>query len=91
MEDCHKLDHPLASEEELLDQEEVLLGAGVDLVLESYMNPMFLPFTLISRVMVDTVKALAFNQSSQSLLLRTVFNQYGECFSFCEEEIVASF
>ena len=90
MEDCHNLDHPLASEEEVLDLEEVLLDAGVDLVIESYLNPMFLPFTLIS-VMVVTVKALAFNQSSQSLLLRTVLNQYGECFSFCEEEIVASF
>ena len=86
MEDCHNLDHPLASEEEVLDQEEVLLDAGVDLVIESYLNPMFLPFTLIS-VMIVMVKALAFKQLSQSLLLRTVLNQYGECFSFCDYDL----
>ena len=90
MEDCHNLDHLLASEEEVLNQE-VLHDAGVDLVIESYMSPMFLPFTLIISVMVNTVRALAFKESSQLLPLRTVLNQYGECFSFCEKEKVASF
>jgi hypothetical protein len=83
VEDCLNLDHPLASEEEVLDQEDPL-DAGVDLVLESYTSPILLPFSLNTSVMVVSAEALVFKQLKQSLLFRTISNQYGECFSFCE-------
>ena len=89
VEDCLNLDHLLASEEDVLDQEEVLQDAGVDLVLPSFMRPMSLPFSLNTSVVVVLVEALAFKQLSLSLLFKTISNQYGECFSFYEEEKIA--
>ena len=90
VEDCPNLDHPLALEEEVLDLE-VPLDAGVDLVLQSYSRPIPHPFSLNTSVMVVSAEALVFNQLKQSLLFRTISNQYGECFSFCEQEKLATF
>ena len=85
VDDCHKLDHPLASEEEEVIDQEDPLDAGVDLVLESYLNLMFQAFS--NDTVVRENSAMDLKKSNHSLPSKTLLNQYGECFHFVKQII----